>query len=69
MKCAMCNHDTDWNDSYGRKSFIVCPTCHKKITKAIGELRDTNLMNDVVATHLILLIGFTKEGIDKYFLS
>ncbi len=74
MKCDICGKKTDWDESYGRETFIVCPTCYNKIAKIIK--RSTNYdYYDMTALEIILEIGSikeerklfknTKKGLDK----
>ena len=63
MKCAMCKEKTDWDSSFGKESFIVCPECHKKIASLIERNKD-KFSSNVIATEIILAIGFTREGIE-----
>lgn len=50
MECAICNKKTDWDESYGRETFIVCPKC-------FGILRKTS--KDALS--IIFKIGYIKE--------
>ena len=65
MKCKLCKKKTNWNNSYGRPCFIVCPTCHRKITKMIGRFQNENCLPETIATMLIIEMGFIKEGVEK----
>lgn len=31
MKCAICENNTTWNESFGGEKFIICPHCYKKL--------------------------------------
>lgn len=61
MKCKLCKRKTDWDESYGRPCFIVCPSCHRKITKMIGKFQNENCLPETIATMLILEMGYIKE--------
>lgn len=63
-KCAMCGNNTDWDSSYGRDNFIICPHCHKKLTNLVHGLRKSNCMDMTIVTEMILAIGFTREGVE-----
>ena len=65
MKCKLCKKKTNWNVSYGRPCFIVCPTCHRKIAKMIGSFQNENCSPETIATMLIIEMGFIKEGAEK----
>lgn len=54
MKCAICNQKTNYDVSYGTDSFIVCPTCFKRIKRmTVKSSADT--------LDFILAIGEIKE--------
>ena len=61
MKCKLCGKKTDWDTSYGRPKFIVCPSCHKRIANII-KISTEYKYSDVTATCVILEMGFIKEG-------
>ena len=61
MKCKMCGKKTDWDSSYGRPNFIICPVCHKKMTNLIEKLRYENCSSETITTALILDIGYERE--------
>ncbi len=61
MKCKICGHKTDWDSSYGRENFIVCPTCHREMTNTINKLRNENCLSETIATMLIINIGMKRE--------
>ena len=42
MKCIICNKKTNWDESFGAKDYIVCPTCYWKIVKKIEKKYDLN---------------------------
>ena len=52
MKCAICERKTNWNESYGRPTFIVCPHCFNILEK-----------NNKNALFTILTIGTMKENL------
>jgi len=55
MKCDICGEKTTWDESFGRDTFIVCPTCYYKIRgRMLKKNRDSVLS-------VILLIGHIKE--------
>lgn len=66
MKCDICGNKTDWNSSYGRETFIVCPSCHKRLIKTIYNLRKYNFSPESSATQVIIEIGFIKEESKKH---
>ena len=37
MKCEICKKATNWDISYGKPNFIVCPDCFERLAKATGE--------------------------------
>lgn len=62
--CMMCGKSTTWNESTGKRIFLICPRCHEKIAKRInelGELGDINLAH-VITTEVVLMIGTEMEG-------
>jgi len=59
MKCAICGKKTDWDTSYGRETFIVCPTCHDKIAEIV--FKGSKKYSKVTALEIILEIGRTME--------
>ena len=61
MKCKMCGHKTDWNTSYGRENFIICPSCHRRMTNVINKFRNEDCLSETIATMVILEIGFVRE--------
>ena len=66
MKCAICKNKTDWDTSFGRPSFIVCPSCHARLIKTIHNLRKYNFSPESSATQIIIEIGFMmKERKEK----
>ena len=60
MKCKVCGKKTNWDNSYGRPKFIVCPTCHNKIAKIIKNITNSKY-SDVTASSVILEMGFIRE--------
>ena len=54
MKCAICKRKTDWDESYGRPTFIVCPYCYNILRKDNKNALDT-----------ILKIGMIKEDLEE----
>ena len=64
MKCKLCEEKTNWDESYGRPKFIICPSCLKRIGKVIKT--STNYKySDVTALYVILEMGFIKEGKER----
>lgn len=61
MKCKICGRKTDWDSSYGRENFIVCPICHHEMTNTIDKLKKENCPSDLIATMLIINIGIKRE--------
>ena len=61
MKCKICGKKTNWDSSYGRDNFIVCPICHRKMANTIEKFRNENCLSETIATMLILNIGFERE--------
>ena len=59
MKCDICGHKTNWDESYGRESFIVCPSCHDKIAKIVSK--GSKKYPQITALEIILKIGQIKE--------
>lgn len=33
MKCKICKQKTNWNSSFGRREFIVCPNCFNEMVR------------------------------------
>lgn len=60
MKCAICGHKTNWDESYGRETFIVCPSCHDKIAEIISK--GSKKYSKITALEIILKIGQIKKG-------
>jgi len=58
MKCVICNQKTTYDVSYGADSFIVCPTCFKKIKKITKESSANTI-------EFILAIGRIKEELKE----
>ena len=54
MKCCICKRKTDWDESYGRSTFIVCPHCYSILKKKKKNALDT-----------ILKIGMIKEDLKR----
>ena len=54
MKCAICKRKTDWDESYGRPTFIVCPYCYNILRKDNNNALDT-----------ILKIGIIKKDLEE----
>ena len=65
MKCELCDKKTNWDSSYGRPSFIVCPMCHGRLTKTIYNLRKYNFSPESSALEIILEIGFARDESKK----
>ena len=61
MRCKICKHKTTWDESYGRDSFIVCPSCHKRLAKEIETWRKYKVSSQSMATEIILEIGYMIE--------
>ena len=61
MKCHICNNKTTWNESFGRETFIVCPSCHRKLTNKIKALRKFGYGPESSALEIIITIGSIKE--------
>lgn len=61
MKCKICGHKTDWETSYGRENFLVCHSCHRKMTNLIDKYRNENCLSETIATMLIIEIGLDRE--------
>ena len=59
MKCAICGHKTNWDESHGRTSFIVCPSCHDEIAKIVSK--GSKKYYKITALEIILKIGQIKE--------
>lgn len=55
MKCKICGKKTTWDESFGRREFIVCPHCFEKI-REMAHPKDTY---DI--TKFICAIGWIKE--------
>lgn len=64
MKCKICGRKTNWDESYGRETFIVCPTCFNKITNSINNCRKYKISPESTALEIVLKIGRIKEGVD-----
>ncbi len=58
MKCAICNQKTNYDVSYGTDSFIVCPTCFKRIKRM-------TVKSSVDILVFILAIGKIKKDKDN----
>jgi hypothetical protein len=54
MKCCICKRKTNWDESYGRHTFIVCPYCYSILRK-----------NNKYALDTILKIGMIKEDLEN----
>lgn len=54
MKCAICERKTNWDESYGRPTFIVCPYCFSILRKDNKNALDT-----------IIKIGTIKEDLEE----
>ena len=52
MRCCICERKTNWDESYGRPTFIVCPHCYNILRK-----------NNKNALDVILKIGIIKEDL------
>lgn len=61
MKCKICGEKTTYEDSYGRDTFIVCSSCHKKLSKEIKRLRKYKFSPETSALEIILTIGYLME--------
>lgn len=61
MRCHICNCKTTWNESFGKETFIVCPSCHKKITDRIKILKKYEDSPENLALDIIITIGLIKE--------
>jgi hypothetical protein len=55
MKCKVCGKRTNYDESFGRDTFIVCNNCVSDISK-ICELEKFQVYG------VILTIGFKREG-------
>lgn len=64
MKCKICGNKTDWDSSYGREKFIVCPTCFNKILKSVNNCKKYKFSPESTTLEIILKIGRIKEGVD-----
>ena len=64
MKCKICGKKTDWDTSYGKEKFIVCPSCHRRIANVI-KISTNYEYSDVTATYVIIEMGLIKEGKEK----
>lgn len=64
MKCKLCGKKTEWDVSYGREKFIVCPSCFKRIAHVIKTTTNYEY-SDVTACCVIIEMGFIKEGREK----
>lgn len=62
--CAICGNKTEWDESFGKSSFIVCPKCFKKIIK---RFREAYSGIDAVGQALtaVLAIGEAKDESEK----
>ena len=60
MKCNICGNKTNWDESYGRETFIVCPACHNRIAKTIKNSTNYKYYR-VTALEVILEISYIKE--------
>ena len=58
MKCQICGRRTNWNESFGRESFIVCPKCER----AIRHCFDNNYLQSF---NLIMVLGELREEYEK----
>lgn len=65
MKCKICGRKTNWNESYGKENFIVCPICHDKIAKVISNITDNHPYAKLAACEVIIEIGYLKEKGEK----
>ena len=61
MKCHICNNETTWNESFGKETFIVCPSCHRELTNRIKVLRECGYTPEGSALDIIITIGIMKE--------
>lgn len=50
MKCKICKKPTNWDESYGKSNFIVCPTCFERLAKATGKKfpKGQNLIMNII---------------------
>lgn len=65
MTCKLCGNETDWDNSYGRPKFIVCPSCYKRIVKVINDSTKKGYSNTTTAIVVILEMGYIKEEEEK----
>lgn len=61
MKCKLCGRKTNWNESFGKENFIVCPKCHDRIATIISEITNNHPYSKVAATSVIIELGYLKE--------
>ena len=65
MKCKICGRKTNWDESYGKENFIVCPACHDRIAEVISNVTNKHRYAKVAACEVIIEIGYLKEKGDK----
>jgi len=37
MKCKICHSKTNWDESYGKSNFIICPACFERLAEKTGQ--------------------------------
>ena len=58
MKCEICKEKTTWDESFGRREFIVCPHCFEKIRKMTHS-------KSFDVTKFICAIGWIREELNE----
>ena len=62
MKCKICGRRTNWDESYGRENFIICPSCHSELTKVIENFKSKKSFPAPILTDAIIFtISRLKE--------
>ncbi len=55
MKCKICGRKINWDNSYGRREFLICHPCFEHLHKMYGW----------DSLHVVLEIGLMKEEANK----
>lgn len=58
MKCQICKRRTNWNESFGHESFIVCPKCEYRLRQFFGK-------DWFRSIELIMTLGELREEFEK----
>lgn len=57
MKCKICKNKMSWDKSYGKKDYMICLSCFKRLSKKINK----TMCREGILLELVFEMGAIRE--------